>query len=115
MGDLFLPIPSTAVMSSLGLLYGPVWGGLIGGIGSVGSGVIDNIEKEFFEEVLNEFFTSLMSFVGLVPETALAATDKQVPYDVHCLTHLPADPNCEICQQAKMTRKPLICVYKKIQ
>ena len=40
MGDLFLPIPSTAVMSSLGLLYGPVWGGLIGGIGSVGSGVI---------------------------------------------------------------------------
>lgn len=40
MGDLFLPIPSTAVMSSLGLLYGPVWGGLIGGIGSVGSGII---------------------------------------------------------------------------
>ena len=40
MGDLFLPIPSTAVMSSLGLLYGPVWGGLIGGVGSVGSGII---------------------------------------------------------------------------
>jgi uncharacterized membrane protein YdjX (TVP38/TMEM64 family) len=40
MGDLFLPIPSTAVMSSLGLLYGPVWGGLIGAVGSVSSGII---------------------------------------------------------------------------
>ena len=40
MGDLFLPIPSTAVMSSLGLLYGPIWGGLIGSLGSVSSGII---------------------------------------------------------------------------
>ena len=40
MGDLFLPIPSTAVMSSLGLVYGPFWGGLIGSAGSFFSGVI---------------------------------------------------------------------------
>ncbi|MBT5927055.1 MAG: VTT domain-containing protein [Verrucomicrobia bacterium] len=40
MGDLFLPIPSTAVMSGLGLVYGPLWGGLIGSTGSVCSGMI---------------------------------------------------------------------------
>ncbi len=40
MGDLLLPIPSTAIMSGLGLVYGPVWGGLIGATGSVLSGLI---------------------------------------------------------------------------
>jgi uncharacterized membrane protein YdjX (TVP38/TMEM64 family) len=40
MGDLFLPITSTAVMSGLGLVYGPVWGGLIGASGSFVSGMM---------------------------------------------------------------------------
>ena len=38
MGDLLLPIPGTAVMAALGLVYGPVLGGLIGGGGSFLSG-----------------------------------------------------------------------------
>ena len=33
--DIVLPIPSTAVMAALGILYGPVLGGLIGGAGSM--------------------------------------------------------------------------------
>ncbi|MHC4943007.1 MAG: TVP38/TMEM64 family protein [Planctomycetota bacterium] len=37
--DLILPVPATAVMAGLGILYGPVVGGLIGAIGSVLSGV----------------------------------------------------------------------------
>ena len=32
--DLFLPIPGTVVISALGLVYGPVWGGLIGAAGA---------------------------------------------------------------------------------
>ena len=36
--DLFLPIPGTAVISGLGLVYGPLWGGLIGAAGSFLSG-----------------------------------------------------------------------------
>jgi len=38
--DLVLPIPATPVMSALGIIYGPVVGGLIGGAGSVLSGSI---------------------------------------------------------------------------
>ncbi len=38
MGDLLLPIPGTAVMAALGLVYGPFVGGLIGGGGSFLSG-----------------------------------------------------------------------------
>ncbi|HEY1173020.1 MAG TPA: VTT domain-containing protein [Verrucomicrobiae bacterium] len=38
--DLVLPIPATAVMAALGLIYGPVIGGLIGAVGSFLSGFI---------------------------------------------------------------------------
>lgn len=39
-GDLVLPVPSTAVISSLGMLYGPWLGGIIGGFGSLFAGMI---------------------------------------------------------------------------
>jgi uncharacterized membrane protein YdjX (TVP38/TMEM64 family) len=38
--DLVLPIPGTAVMSALGMVYGSVIGGLIGTIGSILSGLL---------------------------------------------------------------------------
>ena len=38
--DLVLPIPATAVMSALGLVYGAFLGGLIGSLGSILSGCI---------------------------------------------------------------------------
>lgn len=38
--DLFLPIPSTVVFTALGILYGPVWGGLIGTAGFTLGGCI---------------------------------------------------------------------------
>lgn len=37
-GDLLLPIPATAVMTTLGVLYGPIIGGLFSAIGSFLSG-----------------------------------------------------------------------------
>lgn len=40
MCDLLLPIPGTAVMAALGLVYGPILGGLIGGGGSFLSGSV---------------------------------------------------------------------------
>ena len=40
MSDLVLPVPSTAVMSALGILYGPVLGGLIGAVGSFLAGTL---------------------------------------------------------------------------
>lgn len=33
-GDLLLPVPATAVLATLGILYGPVVGGLIGSVGT---------------------------------------------------------------------------------
>ncbi|MCB1208489.1 MAG: TVP38/TMEM64 family protein [Verrucomicrobiales bacterium] len=39
-GDILLPIPSTVVMSALGLSYGWWWGGLISAGGSITSGVV---------------------------------------------------------------------------
>ena len=38
--DLLLPIPGTAVMVTLGLVYGPILGGIIGSLGSVISGYL---------------------------------------------------------------------------
>jgi len=38
MGDLFLPVPGTAVMSALGYLYGPWTGGAVSALGSFLSG-----------------------------------------------------------------------------
>ncbi len=38
--DLLLPIPTTAVMAALGIIYGPLWGGLAAVAGSLSSGLI---------------------------------------------------------------------------
>jgi uncharacterized membrane protein YdjX (TVP38/TMEM64 family) len=38
--DLVLPVPSTAVIAGLGMLYGPWLGGLIGGVGSTLAGLV---------------------------------------------------------------------------
>lgn len=37
--DLVLPVPSTAIIAGLGMLYGPLLGGLIGGAGSMLAGL----------------------------------------------------------------------------
>ncbi len=37
--DLVLPVPGTAIITGLGMIYGPWLGGLIGGVGSVLAGV----------------------------------------------------------------------------
>jgi uncharacterized membrane protein YdjX (TVP38/TMEM64 family) len=38
--DLVLPVPGTSVMAALGIVYGPVTGGLIGAAGSIASGLL---------------------------------------------------------------------------
>jgi uncharacterized membrane protein YdjX (TVP38/TMEM64 family) len=38
--DLVLPVPSTAVIAGLGMIYGPWLGGLFGGIGSMLAGLV---------------------------------------------------------------------------
>ncbi|VTS08290.1 TVP38/TMEM64 family protein [Tuwongella immobilis] len=38
--DLIAPVPSTAVIAGLGMIYGPILGGLIGGIGSTLAGLV---------------------------------------------------------------------------
>lgn len=38
--DLVLPVPSTVVMSAMGLVFGPFWGGLLAGLGSALSGAL---------------------------------------------------------------------------
>jgi len=39
-GDLFLPLPATLIMSALGYIYGPFVGGLLSASGSFASGVL---------------------------------------------------------------------------
>ena len=39
-GDLFLPLPATLIMSALGYIYGPFVGGLLSAAGSFASGVL---------------------------------------------------------------------------
>ncbi len=38
--DLFLPMPSTTVIAALGMIYGPVLGGIIGAVGSLLAGLV---------------------------------------------------------------------------
>jgi uncharacterized membrane protein YdjX (TVP38/TMEM64 family) len=38
--DIALPIPATAVMAALGIIYGPLWGGVIAAAGSMVAGFI---------------------------------------------------------------------------
>ncbi|MEZ5038825.1 MAG: VTT domain-containing protein [Saprospiraceae bacterium] len=38
--DLFLPLPGTIIMSALGYLYGPIWGGLLAVLGGFLSGIL---------------------------------------------------------------------------
>ena len=38
--DLAIPVPTTAVMAALGIVYGPLLGGLIATLGSVASGLV---------------------------------------------------------------------------
>lgn len=53
-GDILLPIPSTAVMAGLGLIYGPWIGGLIGGLGSFLAGFIAyGLCRTFGQKALN--------------------------------------------------------------
>lgn len=39
-GDLFLPVPASAVVAAAGLIYGTFWGGVIGAAGSFLAGVV---------------------------------------------------------------------------
>jgi uncharacterized membrane protein YdjX (TVP38/TMEM64 family) len=39
-GDLVLPVPQTAVITALGIIYGTVLGGLLGSIGLISGGVL---------------------------------------------------------------------------
>ena len=48
--DLFLPIPSTVIFTALGLLYGPLWGGIVGTAGfSLGGLIAYGICRAFGE------------------------------------------------------------------
>ena len=38
--DLVLPVPQTAVIGALGILYGPVGGGLLGSVGLITAGLL---------------------------------------------------------------------------
>jgi len=40
MADLVLPIPGSAVMTALGMIYGPLKGGVVAALGSVASGLV---------------------------------------------------------------------------
>ena len=46
--DLALPVPTTAVMAALGMIYGPVLGGIIAALGSVVSGLVGYFLCRFF-------------------------------------------------------------------
>ena len=41
--DLAIPVPTTAVMAALGMVYGPVYGGIFASLGSVISGLVGYI------------------------------------------------------------------------
>ena len=67
---------------------------------------LKSLTDEFFQTLFDEF-ASQTQFGDLEPlACATTAASAKSKVEHHCLTHLPADPNCPICVQAKITQKP---------
>lgn len=63
--DLVLPVPSTAVISALGMLYGPWLGGFIGGVASILSGLIAYGGCRLLGERVQRFLVGEVNLVKL--------------------------------------------------
>ena len=62
---------------------------------------LKSLTDEFFQTLFDEF-ASQKQFGDLEPlACATTAASAKSKVEHHCLTHLPADPNCPICVQAK--------------
>ena len=80
----------------------------------LGPNMIERLTPEFLKSLTDEFFQTLFdeftsqAQLGELEPLACATTAAGAKSKVehHCLTHLPADPNCPICVQAKITKKP---------
>lgn len=46
--DLVFPIPTSAIMAALGMLYGPIWGGVLAVLGSISSGLVGYVLCRYF-------------------------------------------------------------------
>jgi uncharacterized membrane protein YdjX (TVP38/TMEM64 family) len=91
--DLLLPVPSTALIAALGMIYGPWLGGLIGGSGSLLAGLVAYlgcrlIGKRFLDLVVGEANLEKLSsfFAGYgLPAIALSRWMPLLPEALCCL------------------------------
>ena len=79
----------------------------------LGPSMIEKLTPEFLKSLTDEFFQTLFDefanqtqFGDLEPLACGTTASARSKVEHHCLTHLPADPNCPICAQAKITKKP---------
>jgi uncharacterized membrane protein YdjX (TVP38/TMEM64 family) len=92
-GDLMLPVPSTALIAALGMIYGPWLGGLVGGSGSLLAGLVAYfgcrlLGKRFLDLVVGkanlEKLSSFFASYGL-PAIALSRWMPLLPEALCCL------------------------------
>ena len=75
-------------------------------LAAVAPDLVAQLAPNFLQEIIFEFFESIVDeFQNVAGVSGLAA--KSVGH-LHSLTHLPADPSCPICVQAKITKTPAI-------
>ena len=80
----------------------------------LGPSMIEKLTPEFLKSLTDEFFQTLFDEFASQTQSgdleplacATTAASAKSKVEHHCLTHLPADPNCPICVQAKITKKP---------
>ena len=80
----------------------------------LGPSMVEKLTPEFLQSLTDEFFQTLsdeftaQNQAGELEPLACTTTAGSAKSKVehHCLTHLPADPSCPICVQAKSTKKP---------
>jgi len=103
-GDLVLPIPATAVMAAMGILYGPVGGGLLAGGASFLAGAIAFVATRRFGRGLA---------LKLAGEDELARSERFFAraggYAVALSRGLPVLPEVTACLAglSRMTARPL--------
>src|SRR5688572_7859529 len=113
--DIVLPIPTTLIITVMGQKYGPIWGGLIGTLGSFSAGVIaygltrmlgprfsrwlladelDDAERFFTEK--GAFAVACSRWLPLLPEAiSCMAGLARMPFGKYCLALLSgAVPMC---------------------
>ncbi len=116
--DIFVPIPVTLIITAMGQTYGPIWGGVIGTLGSFSAGVIAYgmtrlLGQRFARWLLAEELESAERF--FVEKGAFAVACSRwlplLPEAISCMAGLARMPFGKYCMALFCGAAPMCFAY----